>query len=784
VLDPTTLNEILQTILTANDEDMYGEVLEVLLRLTKSRYGVFGYIEENGALVIPSLTRDIWEKCQMTDKTIYFPKETWGKSIWGRAITEKRGLRDNYIKDLPQGHVEIKNVLAVPIIFRGETIGLFEVANRKEGYGDHELDMLESIAEVIAPVMFARMERDQSEKRYRTLLNSTSDIIVSFDKEFRHTGVNQSASLRLGLESHEFTGKSLRDLGFPEDAVQQWEGLFRQVIATKSLVSSEITLPLPDGVIETYEYTVTPVFEKGGAVSGVRVIARQITELKEAQKRVKENEEYFRRTVELMPVALLNYNKEGILFANTTAANLLGASAEELFGKHFFEFLLPEYREVFIEKLNTLEKESDSSVRLTAKIITLTEKVVDTELIIIPSIYRGERAAQIIALDMTRRKKIEQEIMKADKLESLSLLTGGIAHDFNNIMAIVLGNISLSLKEIKEEDKTYKRLKSAEQAVQQAKELTKQLHTFAKGGDPIKNTVSTGDLIRDTTQFILCGTNVRCIYSFPNDLYFVNVDVGQISQVINNLTINAIHAMPDGGFIQIKAENVVIEELEDVPELILSKGRYVKVIIQDSGIGIEKKNLKKIFDPYFSTKVEGSGLGLATSYSIVKRHGGFIKVESEPGVGTTFFIYLPASLDKTLEEEKKSKTIIKGRGRILVMDDEEGIRNVLGEMLTFLGYQVDFASHGEEAIEIYKKMMELNNPYDIVILDLTIPGGMGGKQAMSILNNLYPGINAIITTGYSEDLAEVNCNDFGFKGFIKKPYDLEQLSETLDRAFN
>ncbi len=796
VLDPFTINELLQIFLTVNDEEMYGEVLEIILRVTESRYGVFGYIDENnGAFVAPSLSRDIWTKCEMKEKTICFPKETWGKSIWGRAIIEKRGFWNNQIGDLPKGHVRVKNVLVIPILFREKVVGALSVADREKGYGESEKMMLENIAEIIAPVLFARLERDrlndkralaeqalrESEKKYRVLVDNTPDIIFSLDRESRFTAVNQSYCRSMKLEAHEIIGKNHREIGFPDVLVQEWEGLHRQVFTTGKQVKAETTTSMPEGTTGTYEFLLMPVFGEKANIIGIRGRSRNVTELKKAERTLRDSEKYFRRIVELLPIALFSHGEEEILFANTAAAKLLhAANPEALIGKPLTEFILSEYRELFTEKLNEIMNKRNGKEKLMAKILSMTGDVIDTEFLFTPCIYQNNQVVQIVVFDMTRRKKIDEEILKADKLESISILAGGIAHDFNNIMAVILGNISLSLKEVKEDEKIFKRLKNVEKAIQQAKELTRQLQTFAKGGDPVKSTVSIEELTQEVVPFVLSGTNVQCHFNCPSELYYVDIDAGQISQVINNLVINALQAMPEGGRINVHAENVYVGESEDKSEKILKNGRYVKLMIQDSGIGIAESNLKKIFDPFFSTKVQGSGLGLSASYSIAKRHGGGITVESEPGEGTVFSIFLPASSNKVLEKKKGDGQIKRGSGRILVMDDDEAVRKVLGEMLSFLGYEVDFANEGAEAINKYKESIKLHTHYELVFLDLTVPGGMGGKQAMSIIKNIDPQVKAIVSTGYSEDLAEVNCKSYGFKGFIIKPYTIEQLSEIIN----
>jgi len=280
-------------------------------------------------------------------------------------------------------------------------------------------------------------------------------------------------------------------------------------------------------------------------------------------------------------------------------------------------------------------------------------------------------------------------------------------------------------------------------------------------------------------MFVLRGSNVRCQFFIPDDLWTVEMDEGQMSQVINNLVINAIEAMPEGGMIKVKAENITVEKEKGLP---LKAGKYIKISIEDQGTGISKEHLPKIFDPYFTTKQKGSGLGLATAYSIVKRHDGYISVESKLGVGTTFYIYLPASEKRVPKRKAKKDEILSGEGKVLLMDDEEAIRKVAGNMLKHLGYEVEFAEEGAQAIELYKKARESGDPFDLVILDLTVPGGMGGKEAIKRLREVDPGVKAIVSSGYSNDPIIAEFKKYGFSGVVAKPYKIKELSEELRKV--
>ncbi len=379
----------------------------------------------------------------------------------------------------------------------------------------------------------------------------------------------------------------------------------------------------------------------------------------------------------------------------------------------------------------------------------------------------------LVFRDVTERQKLEKEREKTEKLESLGVLAGGFAHDFNNILTAILGNVSLAEIHAIPDGKVHRKLVEVGKACLRGKDLTNQLLTFSKGGAPVKKTGSISELLKESVAFPLTGSNVRCEFTIPGEIWPVDIDEGQISQVIHNLVVNADQAMPDGGLIRVKAENLLLGPGSDLP---LPKGKYVKISIADQGCGIPEKDLQRIFDPYFTTKQKGSGLGLATSYFIVRNHGGHITVSSGKGTGTTFDIYLPASPNRIPEREVLPAKPLAGEGRVLVMDDEEAVREVVREMLEILGYEVELAREGAEAIEMFRKAKEESEPFDVVILDLTIPGGMGGKETVHKLQDIDPGVRAIVSSGYSNDPIMANHGKYGFRGVVAKPYKLKELS--------
>ncbi len=382
--------------------------------------------------------------------------------------------------------------------------------------------------------------------------------------------------------------------------------------------------------------------------------------------------------------------------------------------------------------------------------------------------------AVLVFRDVTEKRRTEQELLKVKKLESLGVLAGGIAHDFNNLLTGLYGNLDLTKMLLPADHRAHKYLDVAEKSMERAIRLTDQLLTFAKGGNPIKETVALGDILVETAEFSLHGSQVKLQSNISPDLWLVEADKGQISQVISNLVINAQQAMPTGGALTITAENVVR----------VGK-KYVQIMIQDEGSGIPSQYLDKIFDPYFSTKQKGSGLGLASSYSIIDKHNGRIHVDSQLNQGTTFTILLPAIDTPTSRQATDdSVTLANHSAHILVLDDEEIIRETIGGMLQAMGHHVEFAVDGQETIEKYKSSYENNHVFDLVITDLTIPGGMSGKEAAQEILKMNPDAKLIVSSGYAHDPIMADYRAYGFRGIVVKPYQFAKLQVAVQQLLS
>jgi len=501
-----------------------------------------------------------------------------------------------------------------------------------------------------------------------------------------------------------------------------------------------------------------------------------------------ESEEKFRLLMELATDGVLVVQDGKIKEVNYYLAKMCGFTIDEVLDTDLASFFHPDNVETIAA---IYEKPLTDDNALEVHELTLMCKSghqVDVEVIAGRFMFQNKPSNLLVIRDISDRSKSERELERTRQLDSIASLSGGIAHDYNNLLTAIIGNISLAQTYLDPDDKVYLLLSQALAASKTAKDLTQKLITFSKGGTPDKKIAEVAKLVKNAAEFTLSGSNLKCDFNFPGSLWPVEVDSGQIGQAIHNVIMNAREAMPEGGLLQVSAENVTSDD--DLSNL--RKGKYVKISITDHGKGIASKNLDKIFNPYFSTKKlgskKGTGLGLSICHSIIRKHGGNVTVDSTLRQGTTIHIYLPSANGKSASQSNadtlEQEIPVFGEGRILVMDDEEMIRKLASELLTYLGYDVDFAQDGSEAVQRYAQAMKSRKPFDAVILDLTVKGGMGGKEAIRELSKIDPRVVAIVSSGYCNDPGITDFAQYGFCGVVTKPYTMSELGEKLNQVIS
>jgi two-component system cell cycle sensor histidine kinase/response regulator CckA len=513
-------------------------------------------------------------------------------------------------------------------------------------------------------------------------------------------------------------------------------------------------------------------------------IYTDITERKKAEEALRNSEQFIRRILDTVDEGFIVIDRDfRILTANRAYCSQVGESCGAVVGRHCYEVSHGSVKPCFEEGeecavrhvFETGEPYSARHKHPAGEDIIL---FVETRAFPIKDITGTVTSVIETVNNITEKHLLEEERLKTQKLEAIGTLAGGIAHDFNNLLQGIFGYISMAKITLDEKGRSLAMLEQAEQALHLSVNLTTQLLTFSKGGKPAKKKISLRPLIENSVRFALSGSSVDYRIKLDEDLWLVDADEGQIGQMLQNIVLNADQSMPVGGTILVRAKNVLSPD--NGLHQLLGEGRYIEISVQDGGVGISEKYLERIFDPYFTTKEKGSGLGLATSYSIIRNHGGLIDVKSEVGKGTTFYIYLPA-VESEAEAPQIPKVSSSGRrGRILIMDDEDLVRNVAQALVKVLGNEVEIVENGEGAINKYMSARASGKPFDIVILDLTIRGGLGGLETVGRLLEIDPGVRAIVSSGYSDNAVVADYQNYGFKARLNKPYKLEELRNTLN----
>jgi PAS domain S-box-containing protein len=630
-------------------------------------------------------------------------------------------------------------------------------------------------------------ELRESTERYRTLFNnSLAGVLVAEIETKQIRYANPGICKMLGYSKDELFKMGVKNL-HPPDKLKHVISEFEAQAEGRKQLALNIPFMKKDGGI-----IYADISGNSAIVDGVNCnigLIIDVTEKRKAEKVLRDNEEKYRMFFENSSDAMLIIKDGVFIDCNAAAIKMLQYDKkEDLLNTHPSD-LSPEYQPDGKKSDDKAKELIETTLANGANFFEWEHKqkggeVFPVEVSLTAISFAGETILHTILRDISQRRKAENEVLKMQKLKSLGTLAGGIAHDFNNILLGVFGNMSLAQLELDENHPAFELINEAGKSVNRATSLTNQLLTFAKGGAPVKQSLKISDLIKDITLFTLAGSNVKPVLKETEELWEIEADKGQMQQVISNLIINANQAMPDGGTIYTTLENVEVSE-HAVSNL--EKGKYIKITLQDEGAGIAPQHLDHIFDPYFSTKQAGNGLGLATVYSIINKHNGDIGVTSNLGKGTTFTIYMPASPLQSLQKTAKSMKkvpVYEEKAKILIMDDDDDIVKVTKRMLTKSGFFVDTAEDGEKAIEKYKEAMNAGTPFDVVLMDLTIPGGMGGKEAIQKLLGVAPEAKVIVFSGYCTDPIMANYQNYGFKGKIEKPFQLEDLKKELARVMH
>lgn len=616
----------------------------------------------------------------------------------------------------------------------------------------------------------------------QTLIDTIPNPIFYKDADGKYLGCNKAFEEFAQRKSSDIVGKTVFDMGSREIA-QTYYDKDRELFDHPGVQRYEWRMQGREGHVREVMFDKATYTDVDGNVAGLLGVITDITERKQMERALRDAETKYRSLVEESLTGVYMIQAGRFMYLNPRLAEIFGYSVDELpAGTPVEALVAPESRSTVAEKVRQRMAGEVKSAHYSFKGLRKNGTVFDVEALGTATNYGGQPVIIGSLLDITDRKRLEAEIVRTQKLESLGVLAGGIAHDFNNLLTAILGNISLAALQIPSGDVSHARMEEAEKAAIKARDLAQQLLTFAKGGAPVKKTLSLRQVVADTSSFSTRGSKVRCEYAFPDSLWPVEADEGQISQVVNNLVINACQAMQGGGIIRLSAENLSLDHDENG----LPAGRYVLLKVSDTGVGISEAHRQKIFDPYFTTKEGGSGLGLATSYSIVRRHGGAMTVESAIGRGATFLIYLPAAPEMQPEQDLRSPSWrpeeLNPGMRVLLMDDEEQIRQMGLEALAYYGYDVEAAVDGAEAFERYRKAMTSGRPFDLVITDLTVPGGMGGKELIEALQEIDPAVCAIVSSGYANDPIVAEHEKHGFRGVVVKPYRIKELGDAIARA--
>ncbi len=630
--------------------------------------------------------------------------------------------------------------------------------------------------------------------QYFSLVDSAHEGIISADLHGTIVSWNPAAEAIFGYKQDEVLGQSIATL-----LEEGYRDMYRKGLEDISYGRSsahpiqrplELTGLRQSG--EPFPLEISLTSWKVGLDTHYGFILRDISDRKLMEQALIAEKDRLVTTLQSVAEGIVTTDREGrISFLNPLAEQITEWTNREALHRPF--------QDIFRLTSDISKAEGGTSLQLSSTSFVLTEPDAPHLLLTKHGLQRtitmregpirdhsGHLMGTVIVFrDITDQCRQQEEQQRISKLNSLGVLAGGLAHDFNNLLTTILGNVFVAKLRMVPKDPLTQNLEQAEQACLRAKELTQQLLTFAKGGAPIKTSIALGDVLRKSTIFALSGSSISCHFDIPEDLWPLDADPGQLRQVIQNIAINARQAMPQGGHFTVKVENVTLKNPSMLPSSSLTPGNYIKISFEDQGTGIEDCHLSNIFDPYYTTKPGASGLGLATAHSIIQQHHGHISLTSKIGTGTTLTVYMPSSYSTPEPGQQCIPAITKNsRGRVLVMDDEQSIRRMVEDALTQFGYEVAGVQDGQAAIDLVSQSLTSEKKFEVAILDLTVPGAMGGKEAIQHIRQLDPHIKAIVTSGYSDDPIMCDFQKYGFQGILVKPYKIFDLVKVLESMFS
>jgi PAS domain S-box-containing protein len=604
--------------------------------------------------------------------------------------------------------------------------------------------------------------------------------------------VNKRLCEMLGYEEDELVGKSTR-MVYP--TLEEFERIGSEKYGITNQTSTgtiETRLMHKNGSILHIILSSTPL-DLHDDSKGITFSALDISDRKRAEDALRQSQEHLRTTLYSIGDAVITTDNHcRVTSMNPVAETLTGWAHDEAKGlplRTIFPIVSAIDR-TECENPATQAMEQEQIVGLANHTVLIakdgSEHHIADSAAPIRDLQGTITGAVLVFRDVTHEYRMRKELQKMDKLESLGNLAGGLAHDFNNILMAIYGNIELATSTLDTNHPAREFLTNAGESMDRATRITNKLLTFSKGGSPIKQHLSLAALVQDTVGFDLSGSGVKPVFEIADDLLEIEADKGQLEQVVSNLTTNAKQAMKNEGTLLVSLAN---ERVDAHHPSGLEAGIYVRIVFEDTGPGIAPEHIGSVFDPYFTTHQTGSGLGLATVYSIVSKHGGTISVESPADQGARFTLYLPAQDDSGTFEHHPSRKMddaatrsSKHHKRILIMDDEPMIQEVLTALLQSLKYDVAITGDGKQAVEVYQQALKSDAPFDAVILDLTIPGGMGGAKTIQKLLKIDPAVRGIVSSGYADDPIIANYRDYGFKGVAIKPYSLQELRDTVEKV--